>query len=67
MDGIVGIFAGLGVIFTFRAIVTVMSRKKREETKSFSDVTRLHHWEDMRMALFTGLTLVVLIVMFMVM
>lgn len=67
MNGLVGIFIALGIIFTFRVIVTMMSREKRKEVKSFSDISNIHYWEDMRMALFIGLTLVVLIVTFMVM
>ena len=67
MNGLVGIPIALGIIFMFRVIVTMMSRKKRQDTKSFSDISKLHHWEDMRMALFIGLTLVVLIIVFMVM
>ena len=67
MNGLVGIPIALGIIFTFRVIVTMMSRKRRENIKSFSDISKLHHWEDMRMALFIGITIVILIVVFMVM
>ena len=67
MNGLVGIPIALGVIFMFRVIVTVMSRKRRENIKSFSDIAKLHHWEDRRMALFIGVTIVISIVVFMVM
>ena len=63
---IVGIIAGLGLIFIFRCIVTVWSQEKRRNVKTWEDLNNLHHWEDRRMAILVLFMITVSVIMLLI-